>query len=147
MKLTTRWIEKMQFAGESASGQAVMMDSMSPLGNDKGLTPKQLVALGISGCTAMDVAALMKKHKQPLEKFFIDADVQMTEKTVPIVFKHVHLDFKFYGALDREKVIEAVRLSQTKYCGVTAMLFKSTPMDYSVYLNDELVAQGEPHFE
>lgn len=145
MKTKTVWKEKMMFTGEAA-GNTVELDAKSPLGADKGLTPKELLPIAISGCSAMDVVALMKKHKQPLESFEVTADVEMVEKSVPTVFRQVALTFSLTGPVDPQKALEAVRLSQTKYCGVSAMLVKAAPIHYKVILNGEVIGTGEASF-
>ena len=127
MKTQTIWKEKMQFVAES-DGNRIDLDAKSPIGTGKALTPKELVAIAVSGCSAMDVAALMRKHKQPLESFAVEADVAIKEGSKPQVFSEIRLTFSLTGNLDRDIVIEAVRLSQTQYCGVSAMLLKAVPI-------------------
>jgi len=134
MKLNTKWVEKMQFV-TSADGHDVRMDTKAPIGTDTALSPKQLVVAGLAGCTAMDVAALMKKHKQPVESFEIEAEVEKSSGGYPEVFTGALLTFRLTGALDEAKVIEAVMLSQTKYCGVSAMLAKAFPIRYKIEIN------------
>jgi putative redox protein len=138
MKLKTQWIEKMKFVA-SADAHEVPMDTKGPIGTDTALTPKQLVLAGLAGCTAMDVVALMKKHKQPVESFEIETDVEKSTGGYPEVFTSAVMTFKLKGALDESKVIEAVTLSQTKYCGVSAMLSKAFPIHYRIELNGQPV--------
>lgn len=136
----------MQFTAE-AGAHKVVMDTKPPLGDDAALTPKQLLLAGICGCTGMDVVALLKKYKQPLETFSVDADAAMTEGVYPAVFREVRLTFKFNGALDPAKVLEAVTLSQTKYCGVSAMVVKAVPISYTVELNGQNIGSGKADFK
>lgn len=145
MKTRTVWKEKMLFSGEAGDNQTVM-DAKSPIGTGKGLTPKELLALSISGCTGMDVAALLKKYRQPMDSLAVDADVTMTENVYPTVFSNVQLTFEVTGGVDKEKLIEAVRLSQTKYCGVTAMVSKAVPIHYRIVLNGEEIGTGKADF-
>ena len=146
MKLQCTWNDKMRFTAE-ADKHRVDMDTQPPLGADTAMTPKQLVVAAICGCTAMDVVALLKKFKQPLESFLIEADTSLTEGRGPIVFKEVRLVFKIKGALDGAKVMEAVVLSQTKYCSVSAMLSKAVPISYVVELNGEKIGAGTADFK
>lgn len=106
MKVLTKWTEKMKFIA-SADGHETSMDTKAPIGTDTALTPKQLVVAGLAGCTAMDVVALMKKHKQPLESFEIESDVEKSTGGYPEVFTRAVLTFRLEGALDIGKVIEA----------------------------------------
>ena len=135
----------MQFEGE-ADGNKVSLDAKSPIGSGSGLTPKELLPIAISGCTAMDVVSLMRKYKQPLEAFDVTADVTMKEGSKPAVFADVLLTFTLTGDVDPEKALEAVHLSQTKYCSVSAMMAKATPIHYRVVLNGKEIGTGEASF-
>ena len=146
MQTRTIWKEKMSFYGES-EGNRVEMDAKSPIGSGRGLTPKELVAIAISGCTAMDVVAMLKKYKQPLESLEVDADVTMVEKVQPAVFSQVSLTFNLRGNLEAAKVLEAIHLSQTKYCSVSAMMNKAVPIHYRVTLNGQEIGAGEASFK
>jgi putative redox protein len=145
MKLQCHWNEKMKFTAE-ADGHQVPMDAKSPIGGDSAMNPKQLLLAGISGCTAMDVVALLKKYKQPFESLDVDVDGDLTEGSHPVVFKEIKLLFKLKGQIDSSKVLEAVHLSQTKYCGVTAMVSKSVPIFYTVELNGDSIGSGKAEF-
>lgn len=146
MKLKSLWSEKMRFIA-NVENHSVSMDAKPPIGEDTAITPKQMLVAAICGCTGMDVVALLKnKYHQPLSKFEIEAEASVTEGAHPIVFKEVQLDFKIEGALEKEKVLEAIMLSQTKYCSVSAMLSKSFPIHYSVQLNSENIGVGSAQF-
>ena len=145
MKLKSVWAEKMRFTAE-IDNHSVSMDTKPPIGEDTAITPKQILLAAICGCTGMDVVALLKKYHQPLSKFEIEAEALVTEGAHPIVFKEVQLMFKIEGALEKEKVIEAITLSQTKYCSVSAMLSKSFPIHYTVQLNSEVIGAGSAQF-
>lgn len=145
MKAVLSWKEGMEFSADS-DGNIITMDSKAPLGHHKGMTPKELVAAGLAGCTAMDVVALLKKHKQPFETFNVEVDITQTAEGHPVVFKEVNLLFKATGAIDANVLLESIRLSQTKFCGVSAMLSKVVPINYTVYLNDVQVGTGKADF-
>jgi putative redox protein len=145
MKVKTTWNEKMRFTTQ-ADQHALSMDTKPPIGNDTAPTPKQLVIAAICGCTGMDIVALLKKFKQPLESFTIEAETTLTEGSHPIVFKAVKLDFELKGNLDKAKVLEAITLSQTKYCSISAMMSKAVPITYTVKLNDESIGSGLANF-
>lgn len=146
MKTTIVWKDGMAFNG-IAGAHSVLMDAKSPLGQERGPTPKELVAFGLGGCTAMDVIALLKKHKQPPQNFSVDIDIQTSMGGAPVVFDKAVLTFNVDGAVSAEKLTEAVELSQTKYCGVSAMLADSFPIEYRVVLNGQTISTGTAHFE
>lgn len=134
-------------AFEAVTGNhQVTMDTAAPLGQNSGMSPKELVVAGLGGCTAMDVVSLMKKHKQELKSFFLDVEVEKTSGVHPAVFTKAMIHFRLEGNLDKKIVFEAVQLSQTKYCGVSAMLSKAFPIEYIVYVNGEMIGSGHAQF-
>lgn len=145
MKTAVVWKDGMEFYGR-VNDHTVPMDANSPIGKGKAPTPKELVAMGLGGCTAMDVIALLKKHKQPPKTFSVDIEIQPSTGAHPIVFEKAVLSFVVEGAVEAEKLIEAVQLSQTKYCGVSAMLSKSFPIEYRIILNGSEVGTGQANF-
>jgi putative redox protein len=146
MKSVLKWTEGMQFEA-TADGNSVQMDAKVPLGKNQYMTPKELVATGLGGCTAMDVIALLKKHKQAYQNFEVDVDITMSTGGYPSVFTHTELTFKADGQVDPKILLEAVHLSQTKYCGVSAMILKACPIHYTVILNNEKIGEGSAQFE
>ena len=95
----------------------------------------------------MDVVALLKKHKQTIESFQIEADATPTEGVHPAVYSEIKLVFKLKGQLDASKVLESVALSQTKYCGVSAMVSKVVPILYTIELNGKNIGSGRADFK
>lgn len=145
MKVELKWTGGMKFQAD-CEGHSVPMDAKTPIGQGSAMTPKELVAAGLAGCTIMDVAALLKKHKQNYDKLEISADVTSSSGGQPVVFEKVLLTYSVTGAVDKNILIESVTLSQTKYCGVSAMLSKAFPITYAISLNGEIIGEGAAHF-
>lgn len=145
MKSTLKWLADMKFEAET-EGHTVLMDAKAPIGKSSAQTPKELVGAGLGGCTAMDVIALLKKYKQPLETFEVEVEIETNKTGYPTVFTHALISFRAKGAIDPKILNEAVHSSQTKYCGVSAMLSKAFPIEYVVLLNDEEVGRGKAEF-
>lgn len=145
MKIAARWGQKMQFTADS-DGQVIAMDAKAPFGEGKAPTPKELLLAAICGCTGMDVVGLLKKHKQPVDSFSVEAESKVHEGH-PAVFTDVELAYRLTGAIDRKVLIESIQLSQTKYCSVSAMVSKAVPIRYQVFLNSEPIHSGSAKFE
>ena len=147
MKARTVWKDKLKFDGFAGQNPtSIALDGKPPFGDGSAPTPKEMVAIGLCGCTAMDVAALLKKYKQPIQTLDVSADIQLTEGIQPQVFKDILLQFTVQGQVDEEKLMEAIRLSQTKFCGVSAMLAKACPIRYEVILNGTNIGSGQSSF-
>lgn len=145
MKVSVNWKEKMQFVA-TAGQQEVLMDAKTPIGQGRGQTPKELLVSSLSGCTAMDVIAWLRKHKQEPSSFEINAQAKLVEKGYPAVITELHLSYVLTGNLSLDVTEEAIRLSQSKYCGVSAMLAKAFPITWELILNDQKVAEGRADF-
>jgi putative redox protein len=139
------WKENLQFTAE-ADGHVVLMDAKPPLGQGKAQTPKQLLLAALCGCTAMDVASLMRKHRQEVKRFEITAEATVREGAHPAVFTAVELTFRIEGTIDPALAVEAARLSQTRFCAISAMLSRAVPIRYEVFVNGTSAGSGEAQF-
>ncbi|NJL23952.1 MAG: OsmC family protein [Calothrix sp. SM1_5_4] len=146
MQVILKWEEGMAFMGR-ANGNGVRMDAKAPLGRNSGPTPKELVAMGLGGCTAMDVIALLKKNKQLPESFDVTVDIVASSDRAPVVFDEALITFSVNGNVQAETLLDSVHRSQTQYCGVSAMLAKAHPIRYRVELNGAVIGEGQARFE
>jgi len=139
------WKENLQFAAE-ADGHTVLMDAKPPVGQGKAQTPKQLLLAALCGCTAIDVASLMRKQRQDMKRFEVTAEATVRAGVYPAVFTAVDLAFRIEGAVDPALAVEAARLSQTRFCAISAMLSRAVPIRYQVLVNGTAVGSGEAQF-
>lgn len=123
MKARIKWIEQVAFAGETGSGHAVVMDGAPESGGrNLGPRPMEMVLLGLGGCTAFDVVAILRKARQKIADCVIEIEAQRSE-SVPKVFTAIHLRYIVSGNdLEEKQVARAVNLSADKYCSVSRML-------------------------
>jgi putative redox protein len=114
-------------------GHSLVMDAAEEHGgSNKGPMPKQLVLAALCGCTGMDVASLLGKMKIQVDDFEITARAEVAEEH-PKVFTSIHLTYRFSGSdLPSDKLKKAVDLSQNRYCSVSAMLRKNSPVTYDI---------------
>jgi putative redox protein len=145
MKTAVVWKDGIAFDAR-AGDHSISLDTKPPMGKDSGPSPKELVAMGLGGCTAMDVIALLKKYKQTPSSFRVETEVQMSSGQHPIVFEKAVLSYVVEGDVEAAKLSEAIHLSQTKYCGVSAMLAKAFPIEYRVLLNGTEIVTNTSEF-
>lgn len=133
--VNTKWKEHMAF--DSHIGKhTVRIDTSGEYGDDSGAGPKQLLLSALAGCTGMDVVSLFKKMRIPFTGLEIDITADLTD-THPKVYSEIRLVYRVFGhELDQAKVKKAVDLSQEKYCGVSAMLKKNSPILYKIEYAD-----------
>lgn len=113
-----KWIEDKTFLGVDAYGHAALL---SP-GEGPGVSPMQMLLLGLGGCTAIDMVDILTKQRQPLEGLEVEISGERQEE-YPKPWAKMHVHYIFYGAdLDPHKVERAINLSVEKYCGAHASL-------------------------
>ncbi len=123
------------FAAKASSNHWIVMDGPSEFGgSDAGTRPKELLLMALGGCTGSDVASILQKKRVELDGFEIHLTANETEDH-PKVFSSIHIEYVFSGKGILEKDVEhAIELSQTKYCGVTAMLNKAVQITHSYHI-------------
>lgn len=131
IKLSARWLKnehpfELEFEGYSEGHLHTRTGASSEPGTPKRYhSPKDLVALGIAGCTGVDVVSILAKMRQPLDAFVIETELTQTNEH-PRVFDSCRLVYRLAGSqLESDRVARAVALSYGKYCGVSAMIKKS----------------------
>ncbi|MGZ9164547.1 MAG: OsmC family protein [Anaerolineales bacterium] len=153
MKATVQWKENMNFVGTPDSGFTVQMDAEASFGGtNNGARPMEMVALGLAGCTAMDVLSILQKKRQNVTGFEVKVDAPRSADH-PKVFTSAVISYLVTGkGVDEAAVLRGIELSFTKYCPVQKMLEGAFPMDlrYEIYEdegagNRRLTSQGNWH--
>lgn len=135
----TQWMGDMQF-NTLIGDHTIVMDAPERAGgHDQGPIPKPLLLTALSGCTGMDVVALLKKKQITLNALQIYVEGQLTKRH-PLQYESIHIRFEIEGhEADKEFVLEAIMTSQDSLCGVSAMLKKSSSVTWSVEFNKEII--------
>ena len=82
----------------------------------------------------MDVVDILNKMKVAFTKVEVSAEAEQTDEH-PKVFKSIQMLYRAdVAAEDLDKLTRAVKLSQEKYCGVSAMLEKHCSITYTIEL-------------
>jgi len=114
---TVRWVTGKQFVGTDNRNQSVVLSGDDPA---KGVSPSQMLLIGLSACTAYDVLEIMAKKRQPITMLEIIADGEQ-DPDPPWAYRRIHLKYRVSGKTLTQKALEqAVQLSQEKYCSVAA---------------------------
>jgi len=129
MKTITTWKKKLEF--ESRQDH----NSISLDGNKKhGFGPKALLLSGLAGCSGVDVVEILEKMRIEFDSLEMDAEATLTEEH-PKIFKKVDITYKIKADPTHEdKIRKAIDLSLDKYCGVSAMLRKNSPIIYKLII-------------
>jgi len=132
MKANAKWRGRMSFSGSASTGFTVPMGAHPDVGGDNdGFRPLELLAVGLCGCTGMDVISILKKKRQDVTDFEVKAQIDQAD-THPHVFTNIKLDFIVTGRnVDPKAVERAIELSQTRYCSASAMLESTAQIETS----------------
>ncbi len=138
MDAKVNWKGGMEFDGLAGSLMTVPLSSRSPdRGSSEGFKPMELFAIGLAGCTAMDVISILEKKRQEITKFEVDVHTERASEH-PRVFTSAMITYKLSGKnIDPMAVERAIDLSSTKYCPAQAMLSKVVEIKTKYEITEE----------
>ncbi|HEU4416868.1 MAG TPA: OsmC family protein [Candidatus Angelobacter sp.] len=122
-KVTLTFPETLQFIAETGSGHRMILDGPA---TNTGPKPIELVAVALAGCTAFDVATILrsKKHKR-ISAYEVSVEAEQ-QQFPPQVISKVRIHHSIKGdELDAKSVEDAIELSEVKYCSVGAIVRQS----------------------
>ena len=123
----------MHLTGTADSGHIVQLDSSEKGGGQNlGFRPMEMVAMGVAGCSSMDVISILRKLRVDFNGY--EVEVAVTSATeYPQVFTDMHFTYRVTGHnVQKEDVEKAVDLSETKYCQGIAMMSKSAKISHTI---------------
>lgn len=143
-EIETQWMGKMQF-NALVNGHTIVMDAPQKAGGEEnGPIPKPFILTALSGCTGMDVVALLRKVNLSVDDFSLKVTGELS-KQQPLEYIAIHIVYDIKGKKDdRPAVLNAVSQSQEKICGVSHMLKKALPVTWEIKFNNELIFNNRP---
>jgi putative redox protein len=128
-KTITHWQKDQQFKSYHGKNE-IKIDGK----REDGFGAKALVLSAIAACSGIDVVDILLKMRVDFSDLEIEAEAEQTEEH-PRVFKDIFVTYKLKTAKsNEEKVKKAIDLSLDKYCGVSAMLKKNSPIHYKLQI-------------
>ena len=130
-KTTTTWIDGQYFESEH-EGNHIHVDGDKKRGHG----PKALLLSALAGCSGIDVVEILHKMKITFSDLVISVESEQTTEH-PKVFKDIEITFRLKADVAEEpRIRKAIELSLEKYCGVSAMLRKNSPIHYKLEIHD-----------
>ncbi len=129
MDAKVTWSKRLSFIGEADTGFSVPLGANPQVGGDNdGFRPMELIAIGIAGCTAMDVISILQKKRQNVTAFEVQFHSQQAQEH-PRVFTQIEIEYLISGLdVDETAVQRAIELSENKYCPAQAMFNQILPI-------------------
>jgi putative redox protein len=125
------WVDGERFAVSASSGHAIVVDSDRQRNTAPG--PMELVLMGLCACTATDVVSILRKKRESFSGLEVRAEAERAEQS-PTVYTSIKLIYTVSGPVSRKAVEDAVKLSEEKYCSVSAMLKSTARITTEVHL-------------
>lgn len=139
MEAKVDWKGRLTFTGTADSGFSVQLGAKTAVGgDDDGFRPMELIALGLAGCTAMDVMSILRKKRQDVTDFEVQVHVERAEEH-PKVFTEAEIEYFITGhGVDETAVLRAIGLSANRYCPAQAMFNQVMTIELKYHIfNDE----------
>ncbi len=135
MKGQVKLVDGVRFEVTSGSGHSTYTDGPPEEGGQNlGMRPMEMVLLGMGGCTAFDVAKILRQRRREPELLEIEMEAQRADE-IPKVFTAIHLKYRVKGARIKESDVQrAIELSIDKYCSATQMLSSTADVTFEFEL-------------
>ena len=124
------------FQVSNSDGKSVLLDNKSKsFGEIQGISPMELLLMGIAGCSSIDIIAILDKQKINPISLKMDVKGHRHENQVPALFYQIDIIIYLEGSFSPEKAKRAAKLSFEKYCSVSKTLESTAKINHKVYLN------------
>jgi putative redox protein len=112
-------------------------------GDDLGPIPKPFILSALSGCTGMDVVALMRRQGKQLRNLNLKVSGEISRQA-PIEYTWAHVTYEIDGdPEDEQAAYDAVMQSQEHICGVSHMLKKIFPITWQIVYNGQVIFNNQ----
>ena len=139
MKITLDRINKdYLFQATSSNDLKVLMDNKSKKeGKVEGISPMEVLLMGVAGCSSIDVIAILNKQRINPAILKMEVEGIRDANEVPAPFKGINVTLYLEGDdISPEKARRAAKLSFDKYCSV------SKSLDPDIIINQIIVVNG-----
>jgi putative redox protein len=138
MEAKVTWQGKLTFTGTADSGFQLPLGTEPAVGgDDDGFRPMELLAVGLAGCTAMDVISILSKKRQDVTGFEVQVHAGRASEH-PKVITDAVIEYYVTGrSLDEAALLRAIELSATRYCPAQAMFGQLMPIELKYHIFEE----------
>jgi len=139
MEAKVIWKNQLSFDTTGSNGLTIPLTADSEVGGDKvGIEPMELVAIGLAGCTALDVISILQKKRQDVTAFEVQVHAERAVE-FPKVFTNIIIEYIVTGHQVEPAAVErSIELSATKYCPVQAMLRDASNIEHKYSIKDAM---------
>ena len=123
-KMVVEWKGNFRLEARNEKGVSVRFDALKESGGEEtALSPMETVLASLAACSSYDVLTILKKKRQKVTGFSVEATAERREEPYPRIFTKIHLKYVVVGEnVAPEAVERSIELSEKKYCSVGGML-------------------------
>ena len=132
-QVNVTWLQGKTFVGTDSSNHSVVISTKE---DNVGNKPSEPLLMALASCTGYDVVNILEKKRLHI------TDVRVTvtgeqDAEPPWPFRKIHVHYAVGGSNIRpEDVDKAIRLSEEKYCSVSATLRQAVAITYDFEVFD-----------
>lgn len=124
------------FEVSNENGQSVLLDNKSKeKGEVQGISPMELLLMGVAGCSSIDIIAILNKQKINPTTLKMDVKGHRKESEVPSLFYQIDVTIYLEGDFSADKAKRAAQLSFEKYCSVSKTLEPTAKINHHIIFN------------
>jgi putative redox protein len=124
------------FEVTNSHGMSIHLDNKSKTtGEVQGVSPMELLLMGIAGCSSIDIVAILDKQKINPKVLKMDVKGHRNQNEIPALFYQIDINIYLEGDFSAEKAKRAAQLSFDKYCSVSKTLEPTAKIIHIVFLN------------
>ena len=118
-EVTAEWQGESAFIGKNSAGGSVQLGARD---NNPGISPMELMLVGVAGCTGIDIVNIMRKKRQEVMDFQVKVRGKRADNH-PKVYTQIEVEYILWGDnLDVKAIEHAIQLSEEKYCSAKIRL-------------------------
>jgi putative redox protein len=130
MDVQARLIEGWRFDVKAGSGHEVTLDMIEEQPS-AGFSPMEMLLVALAGCTGISVLSILRKKRQEVTGYELRVHGKRADQH-PKVFVEISVEHIVTGHNVQPVAIErSIELSETRYCGVEAMLSKTARITHT----------------
>jgi putative redox protein len=128
----------LSFDVETGSGHHIILDTTEAgVSKNAGPSPMETLLVGLAGCSAMDILALLRKKRQNVSAYEVRVQGKRAQEH-PKVFVEIALEHILTGHnIQPEAVQRSIQLSEERYCGASAMLGETATITHTLRILEE----------
>lgn len=128
------------FEVTNSKGMSIHLDNNSKQnGEIKGLSPMELLLMGLAGCSSIDIIAILNKQKINPKVLKMEIKGHRFEDQIPALFYRIDIKIFLEGDFSPGKAKRAAQLSFDKYCSVSKTLEPTSKIFHQIIFNGKKI--------